>query len=163
MSQTLLIEHGSVDGRIHEYLHVYTSYFGRFKRNLHEIDGDVIHVAISRFWPKNISLSNMWWYRELAPPTDLLNNAKSGNIGFNEYIEIYMRYLDENKSAKITLLELMGSINSAFTDGLKVVFYCFEKDYTQCHRSSFARRFVNTWNLMYGEPEAILEGEFGVN
>lgn len=114
---------------------IYTSYFAKEKkiRSL-----GYIPISITCKPPK-------WWtglsFDLVGPPKDLLEGYKSGNISQEEYTKIYNKYLEDNKDL------ILSTIKSTYIrDDITIVFVCYEKAGSFCHRHLLSD-FLNKNNI----------------
>lgn len=63
---------------------------------------DGVRVLVDRLWPRGMSKTRAdidYWAKELTPSTELRNLYHEGTLGYEQFSEGYMRYLDSQPSA----------------------------------------------------------------
>jgi len=109
---------------------IYTSYFGKLNK-LKELG--LTPVSITAGQPKFFQGEH---FDEVAPLRVLVHDYKSGLISESQYEKIYDMYLEYNKE---TILDI---VKEKYLDK-NVVFLCYEKTGTFCHRHLLARFLRN--------------------
>jgi len=124
---------------------IYTSYFSNVKK----IPADIKRISIANFTPKKIKCD---LYLPAAPPMDLLNKYKRGEVGENEFIIEYESYLDSLDGKKVVkqLEQLAG--------GRDVVLLCYESIGDFCHRHLFLE-----WLQRFCKESVAICGEYCTN
>lgn len=111
---------------------IYTSYFA----NLKNIPDTITPVAICAKVPK-------WFtgicYRALAPSYDILMNYKNSG-DFDNYTDRYRNEILSTLDPESVVKKLMY-----LSGNEDIVLLCYEKDFSQCHRS-----LVSKWLVSYG-------------
>lgn len=105
---------------------IYTSYFGQL-RKLNELG--LTPVSITAGQPRFFKGEH---FPEVAPQRVLVHDYKSGLISEKQYTKIYNMYLEYNKDVILDIVK-EKYINR------NVVFLCYEKNGTFCHRHLLAK------------------------
>lgn len=106
----------------------YTGYFARIKKYS---EMNLFPVSIARFNPKG---TNFLRWLDVAPAEDILRDYKAGRIGETEYKTRYLAQL-EHTDIHAGLQNIERRIPDGY-DG--VVFCCYEKTGSFCHRNILA-------------------------
>ena len=104
---------------------LYTSYFAK----INQVDG--IKISIARYYPKWLTSDKVSFiYSEISPSKKLLGLWKRSEITEEEYIEIFLKELNNNAKAKYQL----NMIKRILDSGKDVILYCYEVPESFCHR-----------------------------
>ncbi|MHB8232433.1 MAG: DUF488 domain-containing protein [bacterium] len=99
-------------------------------------DGDGVRILIDRLWPRGINKEKAninFWFKDIAPSSELRKMYHSAEIDFNEFKKRYLRELSEykrslnaagetepdNSLAKISGFLKIGGKNITLLYGLK--------------------------------------------
>lgn len=115
---------------------LYTSYFANVK------NGKGIKISVARFNPKWLSSKDVkYWFRDLAPSINLLNDYKANKINWNDYYCEYSGWLTDACLNNRRVKHMISSIENLLIDNTDVTIYCYEKPDDNCHRHIIAELF----------------------
>ena len=120
---------------------IYTSYFAKVKK-IKELG--YTPVSITAGQPKFFEGEH---FSEVAPQRVLVHDYKNGLISEKQYTEIYNKYLEYNKD---TILDI---VKEKYLNR-NVVFLCYEKTGSFCHRYLLAK-FLRDNGIWCEELEGI--------
>lgn len=106
---------------------LYTSYFANIK------NGIGIKVSVAAYVPKWLNPQDLdWCLGHIPPPRDLLIKYKKGDIGFEDYMITYQKYLNSNN---VNINQDISYLMNLLNRGQDVTIYCYEKNHLNCHRN----------------------------
>lgn len=104
---------------------IYTSYFSKWKGYNNP---DYILMATTYYKP---TWFNGEWFFEVAPKEELVKSYKEGKTLPDQYTDIYLNHLEDNKEA------ILSKIKS-FDPTKNYILLCFESPEKFCHRHVLA-------------------------
>lgn len=115
---------------------IYTSYYGALRK----LPKNLLPVAISRYWPKGITVLSC---EDLAPPVDLLSVVKAAEragdpISYELFKSMYTSRVLDLRDPVLIVSQLEAAARHYHKDG--VCLLCYEKPEDMCHR-----HFVAEW------------------
>lgn len=137
-----------IGGLLMEQRKLYTSYYANGRKIPIEINRVAISIALPGF------MTHCSHEPLLAPSSQLLEGYKGKTISEEEYIVIYTAYLESEKE------HIRARLKEYAEGNADVVFMCYEKATSFCHRHLF-RKFANEelgFSIEeYGYPELTAE------
>ena len=123
-----------------------TGYFAKMNKY---IEQGYFPISIARFNPKGIKL--MQWIR-IAPNQDILQGYKSGQL---DELDYELKYRLQLQNADVIgdwdkMLEIVGNLKKEYRG---IVFLCYEKSDSFCHRHIFADYMKEKYNIDITELE----------
>ena len=123
-----------------------TGYFAKMNKY---VEQGYYPISIARFNPKGIKL--MQWIR-IAPNQDILQGYKSGQL---DELDYEMKYRLQLQNADVIgdwekMLEIVGNLKKDYKG---IVFLCYEKSGSFCHRHIFANYMKEKYNIGITELE----------
>ena len=112
----------------------FTSYY-KYAVDLND-DTSIIWIPCSNtipFWFNRLNTINVPYDNRLAPPWNIINPFKNGDITYDVFKTKYIEYLN-SKYNRDEILSWLNSIQEKYSDRI-LVFLCYEKDDKQCHRT----------------------------
>ena len=123
-----------------------TGYFAKLNKYAEQ---GYFPISIARFNPKGIKL--MQWIR-IAPNQDILQGYKSGKL---DELDYELKYRLQLQNADVIgdwdkMLEIVGNLKKEYRG---IVFLCYEKTDSFCHRQIFADYMKEKYNIDITELE----------
>lgn len=114
---------------------IYTSYYAKV-RSLNV--SDMLLVQVSNTKPEWFAYDILNVANITAPSWSLINKYKSGEIGFEEFGEQYLKSLNQKmrKEDFVNKLQQIAEDNNS----KMIILLCYEKDINTCHR-----KFLGDW------------------
>lgn len=117
-------------------LQVYTSYFSKAINNYnHDMQYVIISNSAPKWWPKELPVVQL---KDFAPDWTYVQRYKNDDMDWQAFADQYKNTLisrfDTLKNAQAELLKRLNT-----TSNTSIVFLCWEKDYTRCHRTLLAQ------------------------
>lgn len=109
------------------YMNIYTGYYAKTKK--YEEDG-LCTVGVSGKRPD--FFKGIAW-KDVAPRWEHYSKWKSGEIGNDEYIELYTQMLDNLSKEDVS--QFLKKLEEEYED---IILLCYEKPGSFCHRHALA-------------------------
>lgn len=113
---------------------IYTSYFSKWKGFE---DPNYVLMATTYYKPEWFSGE---WFFDVAPKKELVEKYKAGEVGADQYTDIYLNYLTENSE------KILAQVR-AFDPNKTYILLCFEGPDRFCHR-----HVLSSWLRSKGIP-----------